>query len=331
MPTPHTANPPRSSALVVDDQLSTLLLMRAMFDRAGYNVVECASGQVALEALRKETYDLMVLDLNLPDMSGIDLLHHARLEKLPPVLGMTAVLTPEIIEKAESVGISRVLEKPFSYEQLIETAATAINAAKSVGVTVRSGSAIDSIVLSEVRQISDELIFHRFVEQALADAWRCIHTLDHASDDLEHWRGYAQTLNGVARTIGARHLVRAISDALLLSPRQLGKVMPMLTRQFADLLDETQEALRRWLADASGDQSVNSAICRNVPESLELTEREREVLRWTAAGKTSSETGAILGITARTVNYHVTSILLKLNAVNRTQAVVKAMVLDLLN
>ena len=63
----------------------------------------------------------------------------------------------------------------------------------------------------------------------------------------------------------------------------------------------------------------------------ELSDRERQVLRWTAAGKTSSETGAILGISARTVNYHMTGILLKLNAVNKTQAVVKAVTLDLLS
>jgi LuxR family transcriptional regulator len=54
-------------------------------------------------------------------------------------------------------------------------------------------------------------------------------------------------------------------------------------------------------------------------------------LRWTAAGKTSSEVGTILGISARTVNYHIASILLKLEAVNKTQAVVKAVMLNLLN
>ena len=66
-------------------------------------------------------------------------------------------------------------------------------------------------------------------------------------------------------------------------------------------------------------------------QAQDLTPREREVLRWTAAGKTSCEIGIILGISARTVNFHVTSILSKLNAVNKTQAVVKAVLLDLLN
>ncbi len=63
----------------------------------------------------------------------------------------------------------------------------------------------------------------------------------------------------------------------------------------------------------------------------ELTAREREVLRWTAAGKTSYEIGVILGIATRTVNFHISIILLKLDAINKTQAVVKAVMFDLLS
>lgn len=56
-----------------------------------------------------------------------------------------------------------------------------------------------------------------------------------------------------------------------------------------------------------------------------LTAREREVLRWTAVGKSSWEIGMILAISERTVNAHVTSAMKKLHAVNRTAAVVNAL------
>ena len=70
---------------------------------------------------------------------------------------------------------------------------------------------------------------------------------------------------------------------------------------------------------------------KNAPAVMPgLTQREREVLRWTAFGKTSDEIGMILGISARTVNFHVTMVLEKLEAVNKTQAVAKAVILDLL-
>jgi LuxR family transcriptional regulator len=62
----------------------------------------------------------------------------------------------------------------------------------------------------------------------------------------------------------------------------------------------------------------------------ELSHREREVLRWTSAGKTAGEIGIILGISERTVNFHITSTLVKLNSVNKTQAVMIAAMLGLL-
>lgn len=62
----------------------------------------------------------------------------------------------------------------------------------------------------------------------------------------------------------------------------------------------------------------------------ELTHREREVLRWSAAGKTAEEIALILGISVRTVTFHVTSSLSKLNVINKTQAVAKALLLGML-
>lgn len=55
-----------------------------------------------------------------------------------------------------------------------------------------------------------------------------------------------------------------------------------------------------------------------------LSEREREVLRWTAAGKTAWETSCILGISERTVNYHIATAARRLEAVSRTHAVARA-------
>jgi LuxR family transcriptional regulator len=63
---------------------------------------------------------------------------------------------------------------------------------------------------------------------------------------------------------------------------------------------------------------------------VELTHREREVLRWSAAGKTAEEIGFILGISVRTVTFHVTSSLSKLNVINKTQAVATALLLGML-
>ena len=96
-------------------------------------------------------------------------------------------------------------------------------------------------------------------------------------------------------------------------------------------LDET-EAKLVWVSHAANGVIANLAAQKNAPKmARDLTEREREVLRWTSLGKTSSEIGIILGITTRTINFHVTTIMVKLDAVNKTQAVVKAVMLNLLH
>jgi len=70
------------------------------------------------------------------------------------------------------------------------------------------------------------------------------------------------------------------------------------------------------------------AAFTNVMSPLSL--REREVLRWAAEGKTSYEIGMILGLTERTINFHVASAITKLNASNKTHAAVKAVLLGII-
>jgi DNA-binding CsgD family transcriptional regulator len=68
----------------------------------------------------------------------------------------------------------------------------------------------------------------------------------------------------------------------------------------------------------------------NCVSEVNLTAREREILRWTCEGKTAEITGKILNISTRTVNFHIGNVLTKLVAVNKVQAVAKARTFGLL-
>jgi LuxR family quorum-sensing system transcriptional regulator SolR len=103
------------------------------------------------------------------------------------------------------------------------------------------------------------------------------------------------------------------------------------TEQLSELELSVNTAKMMWLT-----QYAHAAMCRlllpkHVPESqVVLTAREREVLRWTAEGKTAYEIGQILSVSERTINFHVNNIVTKLGASNKTQAAVKAAALGLL-
>ncbi|MGH8746694.1 MAG: LuxR C-terminal-related transcriptional regulator, partial [Burkholderiales bacterium] len=165
-----------------------------------------------------------------------------------------------------------------------------------------------------------------------ADAWQCIDQLKAVTaDDIGSWRERIKALDGVARSLGAHRLMHLIAAALLLPDDKLRDAASTLTRQSDSLLAEARDALGAWLNVPIEDPDREARHSDPTHRQVELSERERDVLRLTAAGKTSSETATELGITVRAVTHHVANLLLKLRVANKTQAVVTAMTQGLLD
>ncbi|KUY88707.1 hypothetical protein WK90_30130 [Burkholderia cepacia] len=72
------------------------------------------------------------------------------------------------------------------------------------------------------------------------------------------------------------------------------------------------------------------ALNMTPPTAVALSTRECEVLKWAAEGKTAYEIGMILGLTERTINFHISRSIAKLDASNKTNAVVKAVLMGLI-
>lgn len=87
-----------------------------------------------------------------------------------------------------------------------------------------------------------------------------------------------------------------------------------------------------WLANAAHTE-MSRLLCRDyeINGTKSLTEKEREILRWTGEGKSSHEVGMILNIATSTVNFHINKILSKMNATNKMQATVRAVALGIIN
>ena len=73
------ATPPNSlRVLFVDDEVSLQELMRSELPRLGHEVTVCPDGRSALEVLEKATFDAAILDLKMPDMTGIQVLERLK-------------------------------------------------------------------------------------------------------------------------------------------------------------------------------------------------------------------------------------------------------------
>ncbi len=97
----------------------------------------------------------------------------------------------------------------------------------------------------------------------------------------------------------------------------------------ADLL--TNNVRMSDLAEMAHAGMAKLVLSKHAPEAnAKITVREKEILRWTAAGKTAYEIGQILLISENTVVFHLKNVLIKLKASNKIQAAVKATALGLL-
>src|SRR5919107_5613075 len=105
--------------LIVDDEQGMRQLLSLVFGRAGHSVRAAESGRRAVEMLRTEPADVIVSDVKMPDMSGIEMLRAVR-EFLPDaaVVMMTAFATVETAREAFKLGADDFIQKPFDVDEL---------------------------------------------------------------------------------------------------------------------------------------------------------------------------------------------------------------------
>ena len=113
--------------LVVDDESNYLTVMEALLEEAGYEVLTALSGPEALKIADRTDLDLVLTDMKMPKMSGIELLAtlHRLYQELPVVI-MTAFGTVEKAVRAMKEGAFDYLLKPFKNEEILVTIAKAL-------------------------------------------------------------------------------------------------------------------------------------------------------------------------------------------------------------
>ena len=114
--------------LVVDDEKNYLLVLKELLVEEGYEVLTAQSGADALAILNETELDLVVTDMKMPGMSGLELLEKSK-QRDPqlPVVMMTAFGTVEKAVEAMKKGAFDYISKPFDNEILKKTIATALN------------------------------------------------------------------------------------------------------------------------------------------------------------------------------------------------------------
>lgn len=112
--------PERTRILIVDDSLPLLETLAELMEDAGFEVSQAQDGRAALEGAGRQPPDLVLSDIRMPGMNGVELAR--RLEQmLPglPIFLMTAYSDPEVRKEAEAGGWV-LLDKPLDIPRLLE-------------------------------------------------------------------------------------------------------------------------------------------------------------------------------------------------------------------
>ena len=108
--------------LIVDDEKDMCELLSMNLSLKGYATEKAHDGKAALEAIKKRSPDLIILDVNMPKMDGFQLLK--KLKSTPlyariPIIMLTVKKEPVYLDKGITLGADFYLDKPFKFENLM--------------------------------------------------------------------------------------------------------------------------------------------------------------------------------------------------------------------
>jgi CheY-like chemotaxis protein len=112
-----------SKILVVDDEEQLLGIVKAILEGDGYEVQTAANGPEALDILEKEEFDLVLLDVMMPEMDGWtvagEIRNRPQIKNVPVVMLTVKAMSPQYFYSKEAEGILDYINKPFSKKELL--------------------------------------------------------------------------------------------------------------------------------------------------------------------------------------------------------------------
>jgi FixJ family two-component response regulator len=120
---------PGMRVAVVDDEVPVRTALGRLLRLAHYDVTLFPSGEAFLESLETQTHDCVVLDINMPGMSGLDVQRRLRSVSIAiPAICITSGEDVALVREALDAGAVNLLRKPFSNHDLLKAIRTALGA-----------------------------------------------------------------------------------------------------------------------------------------------------------------------------------------------------------
>jgi response regulator NasT len=182
--------------LIADDESLIRLDLREMLSHLGYEVVaDVGDGQAALDLARKLRPDIVIMDIQMPEIDGISAAEFLTNEQIAPVVLLTAYSDQELVERAKSAGVVGYLVKPFREAELLPVIELSL-----------TRFAEFTALRSEVGDLKEALESRKVVERA-----KGVLMDNHGMSEAEAFRRIRKT------SMDARKSMREVAEAILLT------------------------------------------------------------------------------------------------------------------
>jgi len=209
----------RYQILVAEDNAVNQRVIVGILERAGHRVRVVSDGEQALDVLENERFDLIIMDLNMPEVGGLDVARAYRFmdpESMQvPIIVLSADVTSEAIKECEDAGIDAFLPKPVEARRLLDTisslTAQRTSAAAVAGNTDRNLAIINPAALRELELIgSGSTFMPELIDGFFQDGEALLRQMEAATaaQEYETLRDLAHAMKGSAVTLGAEQLCK---------------------------------------------------------------------------------------------------------------------------
>jgi len=252
--------------LVADDNPTNREVLGKILERSGHTVALVNDGEQALDAIERHTYDIVLLDRNMPGMGGMEALGALRLmtrgrERLPVIM-LSADVTTEAKREALEAGADAFLPKPIEAIRLLEelqrlaSGAAAARETIAVAVVRAAPAAAEPVVnaetLAHLEELGASLAFvERLIRVFLADSATLLERIERAlaGRDYHEFRSLMHAMKGSSASIGTDRLTRTCTSVGALSDAELRLQAPSLLRTLTGELAAARAELEGYLSE----------------------------------------------------------------------------------
>ncbi len=177
--------------LVVDDEAIIRVLLDEILSEEGYQVFQATDGRVALDLMEKETFDLIISDMVMPEVGGIEVLQAAfRIDPHYAVIMITGYPSVETAVKLVSMGAADYITKPFNVD-LIKVTVAKVLAMSHTASSVASNSSTDSFGSWDAERGAYNLqIFSGLLDNEVARSQHRSHEMSLLVMDIDKFETY---------------------------------------------------------------------------------------------------------------------------------------------